>query len=232
MSQRAPVAFGQAKAADPDALYEEREDLATAGQAAGIWRTRLSANSRDFEAAWKLAMADYWLGIHGDDAARRRFLENGIDAGRAAQAARPDRVEGYFWMAANMGELAESFGIRQGLKYRRPVKEALEKALALDPSYLGGGPDRALGRWYHKVPGLFGGSNEKSLAHLRRSLTYQPDSTVTHYFLAETLLDMGHASEAWAELQKVIDAPIDPQWAPESREWKGKAATLLKTLNR
>jgi hypothetical protein len=51
-----------------------------------------------------------------------------------------------------MGALAESFGMRQGLKYRGPIKDALETVLRLDPGYLQGIRDRALGRWYYKVP--------------------------------------------------------------------------------
>ena len=89
----------------------------------------------NFEAAWKLARADYWLGGHAPEAERRGFLERGIDAGRKAAALQPNRPEGHFWMAANMGALAESFGLRQGLKYRKPIKEALETVLRLDPAF-------------------------------------------------------------------------------------------------
>ena len=130
-------------------------------------------------------------------------------------------------MAANMGMLAESFGLRQGLKYRGPIKDALETVLQIDPAYQQGSADRALGRWYFKVPGLFGGSNRRSVEHLQRSLTYNPDSTVSHYFLAETLLDLDRDAEARAELQKVLDAPLDPEWTPEDREFKEKARALL-----
>ena len=87
--------------------------------------------------------------------------------------------------------------------------------------------DRALGRWYFKVPGLFGGSNQKSEEHLRKALTYDPDSTISWYFLAETLFDLGRHAEARDALQKVIDVPIKEEWAPEDREWKDKARALL-----
>jgi hypothetical protein len=55
----------------------------------------------------------------------------------------------------------------------------------------------------------------------------EPDSTVSHYFLAETLLDLDRDAEARAELQKVLDAPLDPAWTPEDREFKEKARALL-----
>ena len=215
---------------DPDSLYAAREHLPSALDAAALWESRMSGDARDFEAAWKLARACYWLGGHVPADERRRQYERGIDAAKRAVAVHPERPEGHFWMAANMGAMAESFGLRAGLRYKGPVKQELETVLRVDPSYLLGSADRALGRWYFRVPRLFGGSKDRSVEHLRRSLTYAPDSTASHYFLAETLLDMDRRGEARSELQKVIDAPLDPDWAPEDREFKQKALTLLKSV--
>lgn len=217
---------------DPDALYRERTSLAKAREAAMIWSDRLAKNPKDFESAWKLARATYWLGGHEDQAARRPALERGVDAGRQASVLEPSRPEGYFWMAASMGELAESFGLRQGLKYRTPIREALEKVLQLDPAYQNGSADRALGRWYYKVPGLFGGSKKKSEEHLRKSLTYDPQSNASRFFLAETLFELDRKADAIAELQKVIDAPVNPEWEPEDREFKQQAAERMKKERR
>ena len=189
----------------------------------------LATDARNFDAAWKLARADYWLGGHAPEAERRGLLERGIEAGRKAIALQPNRPEGYFWMGAVMGALAESYGVRQGLKYRKPVKEALETVLRLDPSFQEGSADRALGRWYFKVPRLFGGSRQLAESHLRKSLTYNPDSTASHFFLAELLLDAGRTQEGRAELQKVIAAPLNPEWIPEDREFKEKARHALET---
>ena len=217
-----------AQAADPELLYRDRATIASAVQAAEIWGERLASNPKDFESAWKLARACYWLGGHAPEPERRKYLERGVEAARIAAKLEPGRPEGYFWDAANMGTLAESFGLRQGLRYRGAIKQALETVLKLDPAFMNGSADRALGRWYFKVPGLFGGSKERSVEHLRRSLTYNQNSTVSRYFLAETLLDMGRRAEARAELQKVLEAPVDPEWAPEDADYKDKARELLQ----
>ena len=216
--------------ADADVLYADRENLASARAAATIWTTRLQADPRDFEAVWKLARTWYWLGGHGPQAERKAAYEAGIRAGRTAIALQADRPEGHFWMAANMGALAESFGPRQGLKYRGQIKDALLTVLKLDPAFQQGSADRALGRWYFKVPGLFGGSKRKSEEHLRRSLTYDPISTASLYFLAETLIALDRPPEARAALEKLIAAPLNPEWAPEDREFKEKARRLLATM--
>lgn len=221
----------QVPADDPDALYKDRENVASATRAADIWAARLAANSKDFESAFKLAQARYWLGTNGlPEAQRKTALEAGIVAARAAIAANAARPEGHFWLAANMGALAESFGLRQGIKYRGPIKDALLTTLKIDPAFLDGSADRALGRWYFKVPGLFGGSDKLSEAHLRKSLTYNPNSIISHIFLAETLEDLGRKADARAEAQAAIDAPIDPNWAPEDRRFKEQAKALLSRL--
>lgn len=223
--------FAVAQIDSPDALYANRTHLASAERAASLWDDRLARSPRDFEAAWKLARACYWIGGHtAERRDQRRQYERGVEAGRLAAAIEPGRPEGHFWMAANMGALAESFGLRQGLKYRGAIKDALETVLTIDPAFQHGSADRALGRWYFKVPGLFGGSREQSVEHLRRSLTYNPQSTASHYFLAETLIAMNRQAEARAELQQVLDAPLDPEWVPEDQEFKAKARTRIATV--
>jgi tetratricopeptide (TPR) repeat protein len=214
------------QAGDPDALYKQRENIASAQRAEQIWAERLAKDPKDVEAAWKLARARYWLGTHAPQPSRKAYLEAGIAAARAAIAAAANKPEGHFWLAANMGALAESFGLRQGLKYRGEIKDELETVLRLDPAFLQGSADRALGRWYNMVPGLFGGSNKKSEEHLRKSLTYDPNSGASLYFLAETLVDEGKKDEARKVLEQLLAAPVDPDWAPEDREFKAKGAAL------
>lgn len=215
---------------DPDRLYANREHLASALDAAAAWETRLASSPQDFEAAWKLARACYWLGGHVPAEDRRRQYERGIEAGRRAVAIDSERPEGHFWMAANMGSLAESFGLRAGLKYRTPVKRELEIVLAMAPSYSEGAANRALGRWYLRVPALFGGSKTRSVEHLQRSLTYDPGNAASHYFLAETYLAMNRRDEARREFLRVLDAPVAPEWIPEVREFKEKARAHIAKL--
>jgi hypothetical protein len=221
----------QVPAEDPDALYRDRETLTSATRAVEIWAERLAADPRAFEAAWKLARARYWLGTNGlPPPQRKAALEQGIAAARTAAALEPARPEGHFWLAASMGALAESFGLRQGIKYRGAIKESLERVLAIDPGFQQGSADRALGRWYFKVPGMFGGDDKKSEAYLRRALSYNEQSIITRLFLAETLLDEGQREAAREQLQAAVAAPLDPQWTPEDRRFKQQAEALLKKL--
>lgn len=219
---------GQATGGDPDRLYADRERLSSALEAANIWESRLARNPRDFEAAWKLAKSCYWLGGHVPADERRTQYERGMDAAMKAIRLEPNRPEGHFWLAADMAAMAEGFGIRAGLRYRAPIKRELETVLMIDAGYQQGSADRALGRWYFRVPRLLGGSSEKSVEHLKRSLGYAPESSATHFFLAETYLEMDKKDDARRELEAVLAAPFHPEWTPEDKEFKQKAAELLK----
>src|SRR6187431_2997232 len=109
-------ARGQADlTSSPDALYARREEAGFAARAADAWAARLAAAPGDFEAAWKLSRARYYIGTNGRVDGRRAALDAGMAAARTAIALQPAKPEGHFWLAANMGALAESFGMSQGL---------------------------------------------------------------------------------------------------------------------
>jgi tetratricopeptide (TPR) repeat protein len=218
------------EAADPDRLYADRAKLSSALEAASIWEARLAKNPRDFESAWKLARSCYWLGGHVPEDERRKQFERGMDAAMKAIELQPNRPEGHFWLAADMGAMAEGFGLRAGIRYRAPIKKELETVLMIDAGFQQGSADRALGRWYLRVPRLFGGSKDKSVEYLKKSLTYAPESSATHFFLAETYLEMDRKDDAKRELQTVLSVPLHPEWTPEDKEFKEKATALLRKL--
>ena len=80
------------------------------------------------------------------------------------------------------------------------------------------------------MPGLFGGDKKKSEMHLRKALSYNPNSVITRLFLAETLIELDRPAEARKELEAALAAPNDPEWAPEDRRFKEQAKALLAKL--
>ena len=226
----ARAAPSTAQAQDPDALYAQREQLPSAQAAEAIWAARLARDPKDFESAWKLARARYWLGGHAAEKDRKPTFEAGIAAGRTAVRSPRTNRRGTSGSRPTWAPSPKPGGMSQGLKYRGEIRNELETVLRLDAAFQEGSADRALGRWYFKVPGLFGGSKKKSEEHLRQSLSYNPNSTASLFFLAETLIDENRKQEARTLLDKVLAVPVDPQWAPEDREFKQKAQQLLKTL--
>ncbi len=221
------AASRNAAASDADALYRDREHLASAQKAGEIWAARLHASPTDYEAAWKLARVRYWLGEHEPGSPGAAQYNAAIEAARAAVAIAPDRPEGHFWLGAAMGAVAETAGIVGGLRYRGPIRTELESVLRIDRDFNRGAGLCALSHYYLKVPSLFGGSKEKAEQLARECVAADPDGTLGHYFLAEALLARNRRAQARAELQKVLDVPLEPEYIPEGKEWKERAARLL-----
>lgn len=215
--------------ASPDDLYRQRADLSEARRAADLWAGNAAT---DFDAAWKLSRACYWLGTHGLDTERRSALKRGVKAGETAVRLHDAGPDGHFWLAANMGALAESFGLREGLKYRGRIRDELERVLALTPGWQEGSANAALGQWYMKVPRLFGGNKSKAEEQFRRALEYNPNSRMALVCLAELLVDENRKDEARLLLQRAISGAVDPDWIPEDTDWTRQATSMLTRLRR
>ena len=226
------------KAADgtsPDTLYAQREDVTKAKEAADIWQAR-SAGGKDFESLWKLSRAAYYLGTLGPKDEQQAELDRGITAGKQAADLAPGKPDGWFWWGANMGEMAQKVSMFSAKKYVDPMKQAFEKIIAMQPGWQEGSAESALGQWYIQVPGnMFccGGDKDKGITWLRKALAYNPESSNIRYSLAEVLANDGKTrAEATDLLQKVLAAPIDPDWAPEDKNFKVKAQALLAKLTK
>jgi tetratricopeptide (TPR) repeat protein len=220
---------------DPDELYRRREDSWSAKRAIDIWSARASSG-KDFEASWKLSRAYYWMGTTQPEAEQRSWLDKGTAAGKQAAGIEPNKPEGHFWWAANLGRIAES-GKMAGLKYKDEVKDELEKVIKMAPGWQSGSAESALGMWYVKVPNSFpcwcGGDDKKGIELLRQALTYGPHSIHVQYSLAEALADDKKTRpEAIALLQKAIAETSDPDFLPEDKQYKAKASDLLAKLTK
>jgi Tfp pilus assembly protein PilF len=79
---------------------------------------------------------------------------------------------------------------------------------------------------------MFGGDDRKSEQHLRKALTYNENSIITHLFLAETLEELNKRDEAIEQLRAALAAPLDPDWTPEDKRFKQESETLLKKLTK
>src|SRR5437764_1898544 len=94
--------------AQAESLYAQRSSLDKAREAAAMYRSARMSDYDNYEAVWKLARADYYLGEHEtDDDAKLNAYREGIAAGEAAVRLAPDKPEGHFWYGANLGGRAE-----------------------------------------------------------------------------------------------------------------------------
>src|SRR5580765_2449814 len=90
--------------AEADALYAQRKDLSNARRGIIALRQVRTRDTGNYEAAWKLARLDYFLGSHAkDDVERDAAFRDGIDAGKSAVLLEANQADGHFWLGANYG---------------------------------------------------------------------------------------------------------------------------------
>ena len=161
-----------------------------------------AANPKDFESAWKLAQARYWLGTNGlpeagaQGSARGRHRRR-TRGDRASTRERPTATSGLppTWArspsrsACGRGSsIAARFGrARNGAEARSRVPRRLSRS-------------RAWPLVLTRCPGCSAAATRNRKQHLRKSLTYNPNSVISHLFLAETLVELGRKDEARKEL--------------------------------
>ena len=98
-----------AKIAEGDQLYEGRENMAKARVAVAALRQAVTADYGNYEAAWKLSRAAFYVADHTDnDDEKDDMFRAGIEAGKAAVKLQGGKPEGHFWLGANYGGDAQN----------------------------------------------------------------------------------------------------------------------------
>lgn len=152
-----------------DIWWEHREDLQNQKVIADYLATKPQIPD-DFETAWKTARLVYFIGNYGygeksfvNTKAGAQLFNYGAEAGKKAMKLDPERVEGYYWYAIDLGSYGLAKGIIAAATNAKDGMRALEKAMVIDPTYQGYGSSRILGRYYQELPSFFGGNKEKAL---------------------------------------------------------------------
>jgi len=138
-----------------DALFAERERDGALEALERELQAGLKEEPACFEALWRLSRLRYWV---ADDApqkaTKKRLGKEGWALGDRAARARPDRVEGHYYAAINIGSYGAGAGVwsavTEGLE--GAFRQRIEKAIAIDPWVDRGGPLVALGRFHQAMP--------------------------------------------------------------------------------
>jgi tetratricopeptide (TPR) repeat protein len=212
-----------------DDLYKKRADLAKLREGISLLRRARNADSKNFEANWKLAQSNYFLGkFTTDEKESEKAFKDGIDAGKVAANLQKDKPEGYFWIGANLGGRAEKSPITYGLSSLGEIRENMNKVIEIQPDYQAASAYDALAQLELETR-LTGGKAEKALEYLEKGVKLGGDNSYIHLHLAETYLALGRSAEAKKQIDFVLNTKPDPDYLPEFEDAKKDAEKLLKT---
>ena len=212
-----------------DDLYAQRGDLAKAKEALAKLQAALAAGEDAYGVNWRLARVEYWIGDHtADKTAKKQIFQQGIEHAKKAIELGPGKVEGHFWLGVCYGVYGEAKGVLKSLSLVKPIKEEMRRVLEIEPAYDKGGADRILGRVYHEVPRIAGGSEKKSLEHLFKAVEYGPRVGLNLLYLADTYISLDQIEKARETLEYILTMEPEPELIPETMEEREQARQRLE----
>lgn len=224
-----------ASMAAADQLYLEREDLNKAFQAYEKYKEVLKVKPGEYEALWKsVRTAFYILEVLKNDRVERRepIVNEAIKFAKQAVEVNPGGVEGHLWLGVIYTKYGEVKGVLKALFLVRPTKKEMYKVIEIDDTYEGAGAYVVLGRVFAKVPGLFGGSNNKAREFYEKARKMCSTNTLNLLYMSENYWEMDEKALAIKTLEDLLAMEPDPRWAPETRMHKQDAAKLLEKFRK
>jgi tetratricopeptide (TPR) repeat protein len=212
-----------------DELYVNREDPAVAKQSLDKYLEALKLDPNSYQALWRAGKVIYSIGMAArTDDEKKKIFNDGVNYCKRAVAIKPDGVEGHFWLGVNYGKYGEARGVLKSLFLKNDIMREMNAVVKLNEAYEGAGAYRVLGRVCYKVPGLFGGSKQKSKMYLEKGKKICPTNTLTLIYLAETYKALDQDQEAIKTLEEIVNLTPDARWIPETKADKAEAAKLLQ----
>jgi len=214
---------------DADGLFKQREDLDKLRTAIKALSEVRDADNRNYQLEWTYAKYNFFLGKHttNEDEAETA-LEQGRDAGKIASRVDPQKPDGHFWYAANLGELSKRSPITVGLKSVDDIKQEMNKVLEIQPDYQGASAYDALGQ-VELMTRLKGGDAEKAVEYFEKGLQLAPDNTNLKLHLGEAYLAVKRDPDARKQLDQLLAMKPNPDYVPEYKECVDKAKKLIQT---
>ena len=216
--------------AEADAFYSQREDLSKVRLGIAALRQARIADEANYEAAWKLAKLNYYLGLHcTDDRERDAAFREGIDVAKIAVQLQGDKADGHFWLGANYGGSAE-FSVLAGLANFQDIRREMEKVVQIDERYEGGSAYMVLGQLYLKAPKILGGDNQKAVEYLEKGLRFGGNNGLLRLHLAEAYHALNRDQEARKQIDFILKMTPDSNYLPEYKEAVEQAKKLEEKI--
>jgi tetratricopeptide (TPR) repeat protein len=214
--------------ANADQLYVQREDLARVREGVALLRRARMAEAQNYEASWRLARLNYYLGSHTtDEKERDDAFREGVEAGEDAVRWQEGKAEGHFWLGANMGGRAQSSSL-SGLADAEDIRKEMETVIKLNEGFEGGAAYMVLGQVDLALPRLMGGDPQEAVKNLEKGLRFGADNALLRLHLAEGYLATGRKEDARKQLNTLLSMKPRPDYIPEHKDAVTEARKLLE----
>lgn len=197
-------------------------------------RRARSAEPSNSVRGWEFSRACYDRADFATNNAQKiEFARQGITAARESILQQPKAAPAHYYLALNLGQLADATRSLGGLKLVSEMEREFKAARDLDAAFDYAGPDRSLGMLYRDAPGwpISVGNRGKARQHLEQARVLSksyPDNLLT---LFEAWLKWGESKKVLAELKStdaiLVEARLQltgeawaSAWADWDRRWR------------
>lgn len=154
-------------------------------------------------------------------------FEAGRDAAKIAVRMEPNKPDGHFWFAANLGELSQISPVTVGLKSVDDIRDAMNEVIRIDPKYQGASAFDALGQLELKTRS-YGGTAEKAVEYLEKGLELDKDNPNIRVNLAEAYVAVQRDADARKQIDELLIMKPNPDYVQEHKQAVEKAKKILE----
>jgi len=145
----------------------------------------------------------------------QQAAEKGIKAAEKAIAVKPNVAEYYRVLGTLYGQAAAG-NVLAALSYGKKARDAVAKAIELDPKSTRAYVARAVGNYY--LPPAFGGGPDLAIADLHKALELDPKNAEAYLWLGLSLRQTKKNAEARQAFQKSLDLNPNRVWVKQQLE--------------
>ncbi|PWU02221.1 MAG: hypothetical protein C5B51_21250 [Terriglobia bacterium] len=170
----------------------------------------------DAGAHYRIALASSYLAEvaleQRDRKAAEQAATRGVKAAEQAIALKPDVAEYYRVLGTLCGQVVPA-NVLAGLSYGKRAKEAIDKAIAMDPKSSANYMARGVGNYY--LPAALGGGPELASADFHKAIDLDPKNADSWLWLGLALRKQNKDAEARKAFEKSLELNPRRLWARE-----------------
>jgi tetratricopeptide (TPR) repeat protein len=178
-----------------------------------------------FAVSWRRARVCFLLARTLKNREQRvETAQRGAAAARRAIALDQSRVEGHYYRALNLAQIAEA---DSRLSLVKQMVRVAKRSAEIDPAYDGAGALVYLGKLYLTAPAwpVSVGNVEEAITALERALALAP-RPLTRIFLGQAYFEDDREAEARAQLERALaeagPGDLEPRWRTEAQSTLSK----------
>lgn len=174
---------------------------------------------QDAAAQYRVALASSYLAEVAlelrDKGQAQRAAEAGIQAAERAIALKPGDAEYYRVLGTLCGQVVPA-NVLAGLSYGKRARDAVNKALELDPRSPRAYVARGVGNYY--LPPALGGGTKLAIADFRKAIELDPKSSDAYLWLGLSLRKERQNAEARKAFARALELNPDRVWVKQQLE--------------